>query len=239
MSYAGKPYPPPGTYAAPQEATNPLGVVSLVLGIMSIFMGCPAAIGALITGWMAMKREPSGMARAGFFIGLIMTIFHVVAGIVGVIIFVCIIGFAAYADSQQRATPNYSSYPGSSYSESSGFDSSYGSPDIAPMPVAMPPMEMPKMPDPYVPPPMAPGMDPTAFPGAPDFGAPPSFSPPSGMGRGPGFPSGAFGPRAFPSGPGAYPGAFPPGAFPPGLGPPTTMETLSPTSEDSEADLTP
>lgn len=238
MSYAGKPYLPPGPIAPPQEATNSLGTVSLVLGILSVFMGCPLAIGALITGWVGMKREPSGMARAGFFIGLIMTIFHVLAGVAVLLFFVFVIGIAAIAESQDRATANSSSYPGSSYSESSGFDSSYGSPDIAPFPVSMPePMELPKMPDPYVPPPMTPGMDPTAFPGGPDFGSPPNFGPggmgpggigpPSGMGPEAGFPPGAFPPGAFPSGPGAYPGAFPPG-----LGPPTTMETLAPTPEE-------
>jgi hypothetical protein len=230
MSYAGKPYPPPGPIAPPQEATNPLGVVALVLGIMSVFLGCPAAIGALITGWMGMKREPSGMARAGFTIGLIMTIFNQVAGIVGLIFFVFVIGLAglgAYVDSQERATASYSSFP-SADASADPFDSSYGSPDIAPLPVSMPqPMEMPKLPDPYVPPPyvpptMPPGIDPATFPQPPNFGAPPGFGPP-----------GAMPPGAFP------PGAFPAGAFPPGLGPPTTMETLSPASDGDEADLAP
>lgn len=222
MSYAGKPYQPPGPYVRPQEATNSLGTVSLVLGILSVFMGCPLAIAALITGWVGMKREPSGMARAGFTIGLIMTIFNVVAGIVGLMFFVLFVGLAglgAYVDSQEREGSSYSSYPSSDYS-SDPFDSSYGSPDIAPFPVSMPePMEMPKIPDPYVPPPYIPppmpGVGPGSFPGSPDFGPSSGFGPPGSMP------------------PGAYPpGAFPPGAFPPGLGPPTTMETLSPASED-------
>ncbi|HEV7279717.1 MAG TPA: DUF4190 domain-containing protein [Pirellulaceae bacterium] len=231
MSYAGKPYLPPGPIAPTQDANNSLGTISLVLGILSVFMGCPLAIGALITGWIGMKREPSGMARAGFVIGLIMTIVNVVAGIVGLLFFVFVIGIAAYAESQERATVDYSryptpSYPNSSHSRPSEFGSS---PDIAPFPVSMPPIEMPempKMPESYVPPAMPPGMDPSAFPRSPGFGAPPRFEPPGGMGRGPGFPPGAFPPGALP------PGAYPPGAYPPDLGAPTTMETLTPTSDD-------
>lgn len=219
MSYAGKPYHPPGPIAPPQEATNPLGVVALVLGILSVFMGCPLAIGALITGWIGMKREPSGMARAGFIIGLVSTILNVVAGIVGLmffVLFVGVAGLAAYVDSKDAASQSYSS---SSSSDSAAFDSSYGSPDIAPFPTSMPPMEMPKMPDPYIPPPYIPapmpmpsGMPPGTFPGSPGFDPSSGFGPPGSI------PTGSMPPGAFP------PGAFPSGAFPPGLGPPTSLE---------------
>lgn len=229
MSYVGKPYQPPGPIAPPQEATNSLGVVALVLGIMSVFLGCPLAIGALITGWVGMKREPNGMARAGFVIGLIMTIFNVVAGLVGLVFVVLLFGLgsaAAYVDARDE-NRSMSSGSAAEFPRIEPYGSPFGSDDMAPMPVSMPPMELPKMPDPYVPRPYIPptpplGMDPSSFPQAPSFGAPSGFGAPGSMP------------------PGAYPpGAFPPGAFPPGLGPPTMMETLSPTPESAQGLLTP
>ena len=218
MSYVGKPYPGPVPVAPPREANNQLGTVSLVLGVLSLFMGCPFAIGAMIVGWAGMKREPNGMARAGFILGLVMTIVNAGALLVGLMIFVVfggLIGLGAYAESQERAREEFSDYPPTSVPtieipEPHRFDPYEGmpdpyTPDFPAMPTSMPERMRPpefEMPEPYIPPPYEPPpmptFEPPAIPRPPGYRGPSGFAPPM-----------PFGPS---------------GAFPPGMGPPVTVE---------------
>jgi hypothetical protein len=66
MSYAAKPVP------ARDDGNNSLAMVSLILGIVGLVTGgCPFSLAAAITGWMGMKREPSGTAKIGFWLGVV------------------------------------------------------------------------------------------------------------------------------------------------------------------------
>lgn len=79
MSYAAKPVP---IKEAKEEGSNPLAFVSLILGIVGLVSGgCPFSLAAAITGWMGMKREPSGQAKIGFWLGVAGMILQLVIGL--------------------------------------------------------------------------------------------------------------------------------------------------------------
>lgn len=72
-----------------------MDVVSLALGVLSIFVwpiayiGFPINIIGLITGILAMRRHKSGLAIAGIIlsiIGLVLTAVNLKVGILGIII---------------------------------------------------------------------------------------------------------------------------------------------------------
>ena len=72
-----------------------MDVVSLALGVLSIFVwpiayiGFPMNIIGLITGILAMRRHKSGLAMAGIIlsvIGLVLTAVNLRIGILGIII---------------------------------------------------------------------------------------------------------------------------------------------------------
>lgn len=154
------------------------------------------------------------MARAGFIMGLVMTLVNAAFAVVGILFFVVfggLVGLGAYLDSQERATPSYSSYDGPTFAPPEmpspyiGGDP-YSVPEIPAMPTSMPGIDSPtfptpEIPSPYIPPPYTPppmpGVPSSPFPDRPGYAPPARFGPP------PGFPS---------------------GAFPPGLGPPVTVE---------------
>jgi hypothetical protein len=79
MSYAVKPVPDAKGPAV--EGNNPLAMISLILGLVGIVTGgCPFSIGATITGWMGMQREPVGTAKLGFWLGVSGMIFQMFLG---------------------------------------------------------------------------------------------------------------------------------------------------------------
>jgi len=101
-----QPYSPPsngddnstGPYPGPRVRSgqvHPVAIVSLVLGIMSLTMGCccwlhiPLGIGAAITGGfgISMAKQGSGgkgMAIAGLVMGIIALIIYTILAIVGI-----------------------------------------------------------------------------------------------------------------------------------------------------------
>lgn len=86
MSYAVKPVP--GDKALANDGNNALGLVSLILGIVGLVTGgCPFSIGATITGWMAMKREPAGTARIGFWLGVVGMVLQTLLGLFVLVLF--------------------------------------------------------------------------------------------------------------------------------------------------------
>lgn len=80
MSYAAKPVP--AEKGQVDEGNSSLAMVSLVLGIVGLVTGgCPFSIGATITGWMGMQREPAGNAKMGFWLGVVGMVFQTLLGI--------------------------------------------------------------------------------------------------------------------------------------------------------------
>lgn len=81
----------PSTTPAPQQAPNPygqapgggypppmnpsgenqLGMIAMICGLLSLVMGCPLSIAAIILGFVGMKKEPKGMATAGLILGIV------------------------------------------------------------------------------------------------------------------------------------------------------------------------
>ena len=88
MSYAAKPVPA-------QEEGNPLALMSLILGIIGFLGGCPFSLAAVITGWMGMKREPSGMAKVGFWLGVVGMILQTLAILFILVVFGAALGLTA------------------------------------------------------------------------------------------------------------------------------------------------
>lgn len=78
------------TAAEPPKKTNSLAVVSLVLGIISIVLGCCGSwiaivlgIGGIVCAVMANKEEKTGMAKAGM-----------ICSIIGIILAIVVLIFA-------------------------------------------------------------------------------------------------------------------------------------------------
>lgn len=78
----GSPYGPPGYYGVPVEPKT-LSIASMVCGIASVIMGflLLPQIAAIVTGHMALKREPSGKG---------MSITGLVLG------YLCLLGYGAF-----------------------------------------------------------------------------------------------------------------------------------------------
>ncbi|HEV7279716.1 MAG TPA: DUF4190 domain-containing protein [Pirellulaceae bacterium] len=90
MSDAAKPVPPK------DEGNNPLALVSLILAIIGLVTaGCPFSLAAVITGWMGMKREPSGQAKIGFWLGVAGIILQLLIGLLILVLFGAAIGLTA------------------------------------------------------------------------------------------------------------------------------------------------
>ncbi|MEF2978894.1 DUF4190 domain-containing protein [Subtercola sp. YIM 133946] len=91
--YSGYPAGPPVTPAG--QRTNVLSIVSLVLGIVSYFTGFFLAIGAVITGHIALSQiKKTGDKGRGFAIaGLILGYLSILAGIIVVVVLIFV--FAA------------------------------------------------------------------------------------------------------------------------------------------------
>lgn len=64
---------PVGHYPPPQNPSgdNPLGLIAMICGLLSLVMGCPLSIAAIILGFLGMKKEPKGMATAGLILGIV------------------------------------------------------------------------------------------------------------------------------------------------------------------------
>ena len=100
MSYAAKPVP------AKDEGNNPLALVSMILGIIGLVSGgCPFSLAAAITGWMGMKREPSGQAKIGFWLGVVGMILQLLIGLLILIFFGAMFGLAATSVEIDSAPP--------------------------------------------------------------------------------------------------------------------------------------
>jgi hypothetical protein len=99
MSYAAKPLP------AADQGNNSLALVSLILGIVGLVTGgCPFSLAAAITGWMGMKREPSGQAKIGFWLGVVGMILQALLGLFILLFFGAAFGFA-YTVSESKPAP--------------------------------------------------------------------------------------------------------------------------------------
>lgn len=98
MSYAAKPIP------AKDEGNNSLALVSLILGIVGLVTGgCPFSLAAAITGWMGMKREPSGTAKIGFWLGVVGMILQALLGLFILLSFAAAFGIGYTATETERA----------------------------------------------------------------------------------------------------------------------------------------
>src|ERR1700710_2384837 len=120
----GPPVPPSDPYGAtnpyyaqpPAEKSNVLAIVSLILGIVSYFTGFFLAIGAVITGHIALgqiKRTGAkgrGMAIAGLILGYVSILAGIVVVIVLIVIFAAI-GVAHRNIDNSLLEPTYSSSP--------------------------------------------------------------------------------------------------------------------------------
>lgn len=66
---------PPNLATQPAVATsnpsqdNPLGLIAMVCGLLSLIMGCPLSIAAIVLGFLGRKKEPKGMATTGLALG--------------------------------------------------------------------------------------------------------------------------------------------------------------------------
>lgn len=69
-------YPPP----ANPSGDNPLGMIAMICGLLSLVMGCPLSIAAIILGFIGMKKEPKGMATAGLILGIVTATLQLVVG---------------------------------------------------------------------------------------------------------------------------------------------------------------
>ena len=101
----------------PQQQTNPLGIISLVLGILSVvlalILGCcapgvnmPFAIAAIILGILQIKSKKNqkgrGLGIAGLICGIVATVLFIFA-------LLCFLGIFAIgiADSIESSNSNY------------------------------------------------------------------------------------------------------------------------------------
>ncbi|MCU1481367.1 MAG: hypothetical protein JWQ19_2153 [Subtercola sp.] len=99
--------PPPG---APEGRTNVLAIVSLVLGIVSYFTGFFLAIGAIITGHIALSqiKKTGGKGRGMALGGLILGYVGIVVGIlVTILVIVLIIAAGATTAANDKALNDY------------------------------------------------------------------------------------------------------------------------------------
>lgn len=64
---------PGGSYPPPPNSSgdNPLGLIAMICGLLSLILGCPLSIAAIILGYVGMKKEPKGMATAGLILGIV------------------------------------------------------------------------------------------------------------------------------------------------------------------------
>lgn len=103
MSYAAKPAP---VQDQAGEGTNTLAMASLVLGILGFVTGgCPFSLAAVVTGWMGMKREPQGMAKIGFWLGVAGMILQVLLGLFLLLSFGAAFGLAYTTVETRTASP--------------------------------------------------------------------------------------------------------------------------------------
>ncbi|HEV7280576.1 MAG TPA: hypothetical protein VGN57_10255 [Pirellulaceae bacterium] len=72
---AGGGYPPPQN----PSGENQLGMIAMICGLLSLIMGCPLSIAAIILGFIGMKKEPKGMATAGLVLGIVTATLQLVA----------------------------------------------------------------------------------------------------------------------------------------------------------------
>ncbi|UFS57997.1 DUF4190 domain-containing protein [Subtercola endophyticus] len=120
--YGAYPGQPPVT-----EKTNVLAIVSLVLGIVSYFTGFFLAIGAVITGHIALSqiKKTGGKGRGMAIGGLILGYVSIVAGIiVTILVIVLIIAAGATTAANEKALNDLlnsaSAFPQPSETDSSG-----------------------------------------------------------------------------------------------------------------------
>ncbi|MCU1476859.1 MAG: hypothetical protein JWQ64_1552 [Subtercola sp.] len=109
---------PPSPYTAQPSAdkTNVLAIVSLILGIVSYFTGFVLAIGAVITGHIALSQikktgvKGRGMAIAGLILGYVGILFGIIAVVVFIILF-AVIGVASNNINNSLVHPTFSNSP--------------------------------------------------------------------------------------------------------------------------------
>ncbi len=89
--------PPPGAgYNAPAAAqSNTFGIVALITGILGFFcLGLVGSVLAIIFGKMGMNKAAAGLAsnggvaKAGFWLGIIGIVVNVIVGVIWVIVVV-------------------------------------------------------------------------------------------------------------------------------------------------------
>ena len=80
-----------------EKKSSGLAIASLVLGIISIVMGCcgggfPFSIGGIICGAIANKQEKDGMAKGGLICSIIGLVLSIAITIFIVVIYIMILG---------------------------------------------------------------------------------------------------------------------------------------------------
>src|ERR1700712_1070487 len=114
----GPEVPPSDPYAAtnpyyaqpPADKTNVLAIVSLILGVVSYFTGFFLAIGAVITGHIALSQikktgaKGRGMALGGLILGYVSILVGI---IVTIVVIVIIVAAGATNAANERALNDY------------------------------------------------------------------------------------------------------------------------------------
>lgn len=109
QDYTANVEPTVETVVEQPKQTNSLAIVSLVLGIISIVLGCCGSwiaivlgIGGIVCAVMANKQGKTGMAKAG----LICSIVGIVACIASVVLFVfAIMGIVSAVKDEEKPLP--------------------------------------------------------------------------------------------------------------------------------------